>query len=486
MPTASRPPRPSVTGPARLRRSLPPRERTDGRHRPGRPWRGRAEEHDRRALSDALHLLEGGPCAVCRECDAFAARWLSYFVIETHAEEGTRVRVEAAAGFCPAHTRRLLADAAASWLMPQVHDLALAVWTRLLDVPDARRARCPCCVAGDDATERASETLLRAFGHARIRDAVHRGALCLPHLAAPAARTPRAYALPLADAAAALLEEGRYDLPRLAGTDEDAQARSVLLGRIDPLLPVEEERQRRSVTSRWRTDADLGCCPLCLAEHRAVRRLLTWAATTDHGPPSGEESVPCARHLHELAAVDGPNTAAILAGSRDQWDARFGRFRRLLDEGGKRRADAGPHLSSAPRCRACEEERTAGRRQAALLTAQLHDPVRADEYTRTHGICLRHAVNWRGAREDPVHAVLAGRTALLRWEIDEVLRKQNWRTRHEIEGAERQVVRRAPTLLDGRVYAGLPAPPRDVAPAPSDDVPKSQAPHARRKSWSST
>lgn len=190
MPTASRPPRPSVTGPARLRRSLPPRERTDGRHRPGRPWRGRAEEHDRRALSDALHLLEGGPYAVCRECDAFAARWLSYFVIETHAEEGTRARVEAAAGFCPAHTRRLLADVSASWLMPQVHDLALAGWTRLLDVPDARRARCPCCVAGDDATERASETLLRAFGHARIRDAVHGGALCLPHLAAPAARTP--------------------------------------------------------------------------------------------------------------------------------------------------------------------------------------------------------------------------------------------------------------------------------------------------------
>ncbi|MES9511887.1 hypothetical protein ABWJ92_36800 [Streptomyces sp. NPDC000609] len=201
---------------------------------------------------------------------------LSYFVTESHTEEGTRARVGAAAGLCPARTRRLLADASAPWPMPRVHDLALAGWTRLLDAPDARRARCPCRAAGDDATERASETQL------------------------------------------------------------------------------------------------------------------------------------------------------------------------------------------------------------------LHDPVRADEYTHTHGIRLRHAVNRRGAREGPVHAVPAGRTALLRRETDEVLRKQNRRTRHEIEGAGRQVARRAPTLLDGRIHAGLPAPPQDVAPAPSDDVPKSRAPHARRKSWSST
>ncbi|MFE6668452.1 hypothetical protein ACFVFH_33445 [Streptomyces sp. NPDC057697] len=480
-PTEPRPPQRSGTGPAHWRPSLPLRDRADGRHR----W-GRARGRDPRALSDALHLLDGGPCAVCRERDEFAARWLKYFVIETHTEQDTRARVEAAAGFCPAHTRRLLADASASWLMPQVHDLALAGWTRLLDAPDARRTRCPCCVAGDDAAERASGTLLNALGHPPVMDAVRQGALCLPHLAVLAARMPRAYGPPLADAGSALLGDGRYGLALLAGADEDAPVRNVLLGRLDPLLAVEEEQQRRSVTGRWRTDTDLECCPLCLAEHRSVRRLSTWAAATAHGPPSGEESVLCARHLHDLAAVGGPNVAAVLAANRDQWDARFGRFRRLLGEGGRRRADAGPDLLSAPRCRACEEQRTAGLGQTALLAAQLQDPVRAEEYTHTHGICLRHALNWRGAREGPVHAVLAGRTALLRWEIDEVLRKQNWRTRHETVGAEREVVRRAPTLLDGRIYAGLPAPHDAVPVAGSDDAPKSQALDTRRTPWSST
>ncbi|MFE3148104.1 hypothetical protein ACFXJ6_15740 [Streptomyces sp. NPDC059218] len=476
-----------MTGPARPRRRLPHRDRTGTASWPGRLRRGRTAEHDERALSDALHLLNGGLCAVCRERDEFAARWLSYFVIETHTEEGTRARVEAAAGFCPAHTRRLLADASSSWLMPQVHDLALAGGVRLLDAPDACRARCPCCAAGDDAVERASETLLGAFGQARVREAVRQGAVCLPHMAALAARTSSEYGRSLADAASALLEGEPCGLVRLAGTDEDAQARSRLLDRIDPLLQVEEQQRRRSVTSHWKADVEAGCCPLCLAGHRAVRRLLTWeAAAAEHGRPSGEEAVLCPRHLHDLAAVGGPDVAAVLTANGDQWNARLGRFRGILTEGGRRRADAAPYLMAAPRCRACEEESTAVRRQAALLTAQLHDPVRAGEYARTHGVCLRHALNWQGAGAGPVHEVLVARLALLRWEIDEVLRKQSWRTRHEIEGAERRVVRHAPTLLDGRVYAGLPAPPRDIAPDRRDDVPKSRDPDARRKSWSST
>ncbi|MGW1410897.1 hypothetical protein [Streptomyces sp. NPDC002403] len=334
-----------MTGTARPRKGLPLRGQADGRHWPDRSRRGAAAEHERRALSDALHLLEGGLCAVCRERDECAARRLSYFVIETHTEQGTRTRGEEASGFRPAHTRRLLADASATWLMPQVHDPALAGGIRLLDAPDTRRARCPCCVAGDDTIARASETPLHGFGRVQIRDAVQQGALCLPHTASLAARAPYEHGPHLADAAPAFPEEGRRGLVRPAGTDEDAQARSVLFDRIDPILPVEEEQQR-SVTSCWRADADVGCCPLCLAEHRTVRRLLTWAAATDRGRPSGEESVLCARHLHDLAAADGPDVAAVLAANHDRWNTRLSRFRGLLAEGGKRRAGAGlpaPH-----------------------------------------------------------------------------------------------------------------------------------------------
>ncbi|MFF9350379.1 hypothetical protein [Streptomyces sp. NPDC014734] len=51
------------------------------------------------------------------------------------------------------------------------------------------------------------------------------------------------------------------------------------------------------------------------------------------------------------------------------------------------------------------------------------------------------------------------RLALLRCEVDEVLRKRDWRTRHEVRGVEEaQVARRASAALDGRVRTGLPAP----------------------------
>ncbi|WP_406145241.1 hypothetical protein [Streptomyces sp. NBC_01012] len=428
--------------------------------RPGRSRRARAAEHDRRALSDAARLLDDGLCPVCRRREEFATRWLSYFIIESHTEEGTRSRVRAAVGFCPAHTRRLLADASAPWLMPQVHSLALAGGTRLLDEPDARPARCPCCVAGDDAAERALGTLLGALGHPSVREAVRGGAVCLPHTAELAARAPQAYGRSLADAASGLLTKGRRDLVWLAGADEDAQVRAALFDRIDPLLREEEERRRRSVTSRWEADTEAGCCPLCRAEHRAVRRLLQWeAAASGHGRPASEESLLCTRHLHDVTAMGGPNVASVITENCARWNARIKRFQRLLDADGKRHSDAGRYLLSEPPCRACLEERTAVRRQTALLTAELRDPPLAQEYTHTHGVCLRHALNWQGPRPALVDEVLGGRLALLRWEIDEVLRKQDWRTRHEITGSERDVGRRAPTLLDGRVHGGSADPP---------------------------
>ncbi|MET8405371.1 hypothetical protein [Streptomyces sp900116325] len=441
---------------------------------PGRSQPAKAAEREDRALSDALHLLRDGLCAVCRERDESATRWLSYFIVESHTEEGTRGRVQAAAGLCPAHTRQLLADDSSSWLLPQLHDLALAGGTRLLGELGARPARCPCCTAGDDAAERALDTLLRAFGQPPVRDAVQDGAVCLPHTPVLATRVPYAYGLQLADTASALLEAGQRDIVWLAGMDKDARARAVIFDRIDPVLLDEEQQQRRSVTSRWKADVEADCCPLCLAEHRAARRLLMWAATaTDRGLPAREESALCARHLHDLTAIGGPNVEAVLADNRDQWNARLIRFRRLLGEGKKGRANAGPYLLSVPRCRACDEERTAVRRQAALLTAQLHDPVHAREYGHTHGICLRHALDLRGGLPPPAQEVLTARLALLRWEVDEALRKQDWHTRHEVKGAEMSVGQRAPTLLDGRVYAGLPA-LREQVDVRTEDVPKNQ------------
>ncbi|MFF9350380.1 hypothetical protein [Streptomyces sp. NPDC014734] len=95
---------------------------------------------------------------------------------------------------------------------------------------------------------------------------------------------------------------------------------------------------------------------------------IVWPAGT------GEENALCARHLHDLTNIGGSNAAAVLADNRDRWNAGPGWFRALLAEGGGRRPGAGRRLPATPRCRACEEERTAGLRQAALLTVQLRNP----------------------------------------------------------------------------------------------------------------
>jgi hypothetical protein len=441
-----------------------------------------------RALRDALHLLRDGLCAVCRERDDGARSWLAYFVDDSNSEESVRARLRAAVGFCPAHTRQLLAGTSAPWLMPRVHAEALAGGLRLLS-DGGRLGPCPACEAGEAAAQRAVTGILRALGEPPVREALREGALCLPHTATLAAQAEtatdvQAEALPVA---------------RLAGLDPDAAPRARHQERLDPLLEAERARQRDAVAERWDADARLACCPLCLAGHRAARRLLRWAATTTgSGHPTPEETGLCPRHLHDLDAVGGPNVPALLAANAEAWRARLARFGREAGRGGGRagRRAAAARLLAPGRCRACEEERTAHARQAALLAAALHDPVRARAYEHAHGVCLHHALATGEGPPPPEAAmvVLRARLALLDWELTEALRKQDWRTRHEVKGAEMAVGARAPTLLDGRVYAGVPAPNGEHAheeeeAEAGEAVAEAEAEEdttARRPRWSST
>jgi hypothetical protein len=437
------------------------------------PWPHRhgSATDAQRTLRDALELLRDGLCAVCRQRDDSAHRWLAYFVNESHTDEGVRLRVRSAVGFCPAHTRHLLADTSAPWLLPQVCDDALCGGVRLLGGRPARQTPCPACANAHDAEERALDDLLRALGRTPVRDAVEGGAVCLPHLAELAARANTVDGTRLTAAARERLTGQDPDVAWLTGLDPDAERRARLLERLDPLLESEAPQLRDSITARWTADAALACCPLCLAEHRAARRLSSWlAATTGTAAPAHEETGLCARHLRDLTASDGPNTPAVLADYRDRWTIRLTRFGEWSQGNRASRRDAVAFLLAAPRCRACDEERTAGRRQLELLTAELRDAVAARAYEQAHGVCLHHVLTWPGSPPPLVRTVLDARLALLRWELDEALRKQDWHTRHEAKGAEMAVGSRAPTLLDGRVHGGLPA-ARDRAPATEDGPP---------------
>ncbi len=505
------------------------------RIRPGAGRAARATDAER-AGRDALHLLAEGLCAVCRQRDDGARSWLTYFVNDSNSDLGVRARMRDAVGFCPAHTRHLLGDTSASWLLPSVQAEALAGGLHLLDDDRARQGPCPACEAAHAAEERALLAVLRALPQDPVRDAVRGGALCVPHelalvgradanagAAVAAAATERlthlarrapnkAHAGPAhgdADAESSGTRDsggtgdsgvrgtdhggsgargsdhgGSADagsgtpgsdhsgsgrgggggaggalVDVLAGLDADAPARGRYLARLDPLLDAERAAAHRPVAERWAADLRLACCPLCLAEHRAARRLLRWAATADDsrqaaGRQAEGTSALCPRHLHDLAGLDGPHVGALLAENAETWRDRLA--------GGAR-----PRTAA---CRACEEERLAHARQAALLTAALRDPVHARAYEEAHGVCLRHVLVWGGAPPAPVRTALGARLALLGWELAEARRKQDWRTRHEVKGAEMTSGSRAPTLLDGRVHAGSPAvrgaPPPATGAAP--------------------
>jgi hypothetical protein len=439
---------------------------------------GRAAAAER-AGRDALHLLAQGLCAICRERDDAAGRWLAYFVTESRVDAGVRARVRAAAGFCAAHTRHLLADTAAIWLLPQVHADALAGGRDLLATRgDATPGPCPACEAGDAAAQRAVSGVLRALGEPGVRDALHDGAVCLPHTAVVAAEAPGQDGVELAAATLERLGDGDGDgdgdavasaLAWLAGMDADARGRTRRQERLDPLLAAEDSAQRVAVAERWEADVALACCPLCLAEHRAARRLLRWAASsTGTGHPTSDETRLCPRHLHDLAGLDGPNIPAMLDDNAEAWRGELARFQRRAATGRAAHRAAQASLRAEPRCRACEEERTARARQTALLVAALDDPVRARAYEHAHGVCLRHALGWDGPLPHLVGRVLHARLAWLGWEVTEALRKQDWHTRHETKGAEMTIGRRAPALLDGRVHLGLPA-PHGTPPPPTAD-----------------
>lgn len=59
--------------------------------------------------ADALRLLETDGCAVCRAHDEAEETWLRWFGIEHHGDAGTLELLRSSLGFCPAHTRRLIA-----------------------------------------------------------------------------------------------------------------------------------------------------------------------------------------------------------------------------------------------------------------------------------------------------------------------------------------------------------------------------------------
>jgi len=448
-----------------------------------------------RVVDDALHLLAPRGCALCAAAHDGVEAWARAFVGEARADLDAVDAVRDALGFCPVHTRRMLADPAASWVLPTVAaEVVDEGRERLAGGLAGRRpggvAVCPACVRAARSAQIGAGLLARALADPRVSAAfTAAGGVCAPHLVdlAADAAAGRDGATARRSASRVLLERldraggrdgvtepagGPQALPgllaALAGDDPDADRRAALVPVLAALATADDEAAAAG-GGRARALVALSrpTCPLCTAAAVAAWRYVAWlvgaAGTPARGePPARQDAVLCEVHLVDAVRVPGPRVGwllaeaaaaarTVVARAADGPVAR-GRFRL-----GLRPPDPARGLG----CRACSAAQTAHERTWALLDAVAADATLAEAARAAHGVCLRHGI-LTAAGHGPAGRlfgeILDGRLAMLGWDLREGLRLGRWDARFTPVGAEASAWRRATTLLDGRIDLGTPVP----------------------------
>lgn len=441
---------------------------------PGQPITDAAGLH---LPSEFEHLLSERGCPSCG-CVAEAERsFFAWFEIETITAAEMQARLRAAIGMCPAHSRRLVDQIGEGHIMTTIlHEALTGARQALRGQLD--RAGCPACAVTAFAAERSRRLVLEGLAdpsNAR-RYEEHEG-FCLPHLL-DAAKTAEAATLrTLAERLLATLEvmDPTFGLEPLTGTDEDALPRA----RWRRLLP--DPPAAESTIERLCLQLQLETCPVCVEVGLAERGYLDWFVQQTQADDRSLHSDPgefCAHHLHDVSLCD---RASAQQAAKRKRAARAGELKWLLDRlagpsaptrRGRqatrqdldevRRELVSPHF-----CAACHARRQSERTCLELVLASLPLTDVRERYDRTHGLCVRHALQAKDEKSSRVFvAHLDARLGVLAWEVDETRRKYAWACRHEPAGPEGDAWARALVQLDGEVFEGGPA---VVAAVPTRD-----------------
>jgi hypothetical protein len=383
-------------------------------------------------LYSAADLLTAPGCPVCRYATEASDRYLGWFALEGHAQSATITLLCSSLGMCAGHTRRLMSQPGAAIRLTAVYRYVVtAAGDRIAGRRPGPPAACPACEHDEAAAWRALDTLLEDLADPAVLDRFRElGGLCLPHLAAAAARSRRV--APLAKTAQDTVASGDNRCDWLAGTDHDAQARAVL---------------RRAVGATGSPGA--AACAPCLAsaqaEHDALIRL---PAMASDGPDPALTL--CASHLADAAMAAGARgIRPLLAWQMHCLSSRqpAGRARWLRT--GSRRRDISD-------CAVCRARRAAAQRRLAVLrdTSQLRVADAA--------LCVRHHLVLRAA--EPRSAQLLAPSAVRRADqlaaeladaFDRISRAHSTGTR----APESTAWQHAAAFLDGGVFGGRCPPP---------------------------
>jgi hypothetical protein len=184
----------------------------------------------------------------------------------------------------------------------------------------------------------------------------------------------------------------------------------------------------------------------------------------------------CRGHVWQARAVAGPALAPALAavvrceaGQRLGFAAdaavAYGGSRRLLDRlagafgAAPVRREVLASLDRGRECPLCARLRDAGERALSLLAALVESAGGRRAFENGYGLCLRHAARATVLPDAPALREIVARTtrarlALLRWELEEQLRRGAWQARPLRRGVESGAWLRAGPRFGGTVQAG--------------------------------
>ncbi len=224
------------------------------------------------------------------------------------------------------------------------------------------------------------------------------------------------------------------------------------------------------------------CCPVCRYENTALSRWINWInekieLNTNLEPMSGVLPS-CPDHVRAFVHLGSPalqfaavynslktlHTNILIA--KKQSDILKKRkdmslWKKFKGEKGNtdtmdigKKADVCGALASSVRCPVCENMKTTEKRAIDLLFALLRESQYRKSFEKGYGLCMKHfIVSSKFAPSGEIKKFLTevqcAKLALLKWELDEIMRKMAWDTRPEPDGSEKSAWHRGIARFSG-------------------------------------
>lgn len=445
-------------------------------------------------LAELLAALAALRCLGCRATHEATRRYFFWYLAEQYGEPNSLQQLATRGGFCLLHTRLFLAHAPHS-TVACVYQYLIADALRSTTAwvgPRSRQLVCPVCAAVQQHVHYWISVINATDEGARLRKSWQEsGGLCWAHY--------REMAPHLALAPLELCTEVQRA--------NQANQHAPLTG--DGFLPADRWTEHVALGSwdegtRWSWSPSLthlqallttDICPCCYQMGRAVKIYFAWIIQEMQAPERQNDGSRvydwCWRHALSFLAqsdadsakrwtaraeIDGQVPLGMFAESlgyrpRVGWGARWGDawrqppehpglFAHLADTTRRARvswAQIVQHnwdraFPSRP-CPVCVYQDTVARRWGELLGIALGDPETRRQYAEHAGLCVPHmrcVLPWCRA---PDQAFLLDhqktRLAVLHWELQEILRKQDWNRRYDPQGPEQGAGVRAAHQFSG-------------------------------------